>query len=68
MTRWKAAIVLLNVFAAAFYVLVGWLAGNLAHPGASVFTSFDSQTYRDVANWIFQGHELPEALRWRPFL
>ena len=59
---------LLNLFALAFYVLVGWLAGNLAHPNASVFFSFDSQTYRDVANWIFGARGAPEASMWRPFL
>src|SRR5437879_13109369 len=68
MTRWKAAIVLLNLFAAAFYVLVGWLSGYLAHPGANVFQSPDSQMYRDVGDWIFQGRSMPEASIVRPFL
>jgi hypothetical protein len=68
MTRWKAAIVLLNLFAAAFYVVVGWLSGYLGHPWANVFQSPDSQQYRDVGDWIFQGRSMPEASIVRPFL
>jgi hypothetical protein len=67
-SRGPAPFLLLNLFAAGFYVLVGWQSGNLAHPDVNVFQSYDSQTYRAVADWIFQVGANPEASSWRPFL
>jgi hypothetical protein len=58
----------LNAAALAIYLMVGWRSGYLGHLESLFFASYDSQTYRAVADWIFQGGSVPRAAAWRPFL
>jgi len=60
--------VVLNLIAAASYLIVGWQSGYLAHPDANVFSSHDSHEYRQVADWIYGARATAEASAWRPFL
>jgi len=62
------ALVGLNLVAAACYLLVGWRTGSLAHIDTSIFSTPDSHTYRQVADWIYGARSSSPASIWVPFL
>lgn len=66
--RTLALILVFNMAAAAMYA---WVAGQLSffnHLSETLFSSPDSQTYHDVANWLFGTAPNPVESQHRPFL
>src|SRR5690349_21649811 len=47
------AVVILNVLAVGFYLLIALRMGFFGHMEATLFSSPDSHVYRDVAKWLF---------------
>lgn len=58
----------LNIAGVAFYLVVASQMGFFAHMSDTLFSSFDSHIYRDIANWLYgSGPNTGETL-YRPFL
>ena len=66
--RRVSLIVALNLLAVAFYALVALRMGFFSHMSATLFSSPDSHSYRDVADWLVGGAANPFQSRHRPFL
>jgi hypothetical protein len=58
----------LNVVAIAAYALVALQMGFFSHLSATLFSSPDSHTYRDVGQWLLGAASNPVESQHRPFL
>src|SRR5438270_13199295 len=61
-------VVALNLIAIAVYGAVAFRMGFFSHMSATLFSSPDSHSYHDVANWLVGGASNPFESRHRPFL
>ena len=66
--RRLALFVALNVVAIAAYALVAVQMGFFSHLSATLFSSPDSHTYRDVGQWLLGAASNPVESQHRPFL
>ena len=57
----------LNLLAGGFYLLIAVRIGFFQHVAATIFSTPDSHSYREVAEWLFGGPNSIETLH-RPFL
>ena len=64
----RSSLIILNLIAAIVYLSIGWASGSIAHVDTSIFSSNDSQNYRDVAHWIYGTGANTESSALRPFL
>lgn len=58
----------LNLLAIAFYIAIAARLGFFSHMEATLFSSPDSNVYRDVANWLWGSRPNTLESQRRPFL